>query len=102
MRKLAFLVAAGLCFGLAPFTPRLGPVAGSVALVALAVVLAVAASGVAASLAVAGGAVGVHSLPLTAAINWRSAWAGASVAGKPASNWPASSARPTLSSSAAW
>ncbi len=67
MRKLAFLVAAGLCFGLAPFTPRLGPIAGSVALVALAVVLAVAASGVAASLAVAGGAVGAFASGMLAA-----------------------------------
>jgi hypothetical protein len=67
MRKLAFFVAAGLCFGLAPFTPRLGPVAGSVALVALAVVLAVAASGVAASLAVAGGALGAFTSGMLAA-----------------------------------
>src|SRR6202034_2781238 len=48
-------VAAALCYGLAPFAPRLGPVAGSVALVVLAVLLAMAASGVAASLAVARG-----------------------------------------------
>jgi hypothetical protein len=61
MRKLAFLAAAALCFGLAPFTPRLGPVGGSIALVALAVVLSVAASGAAASLAVAGGALGAFA-----------------------------------------
>jgi len=67
MRKLAFLVAAAVCFGLAPFTPRLGPVAGSVALVALAMGLAVAASGVAASLAVAGGALGAFASGMLAA-----------------------------------
>jgi hypothetical protein len=61
MRKIGFLTAAGLCFGLLPFTQRLGPVAGSVALVALSVVLAIAASGVAASLSVAGGALGAFA-----------------------------------------
>jgi hypothetical protein len=61
MRKLAFLVAAGLCFGLAPFTPRLGPVAGSLALVALSVLLSVAASGAVGSLAAAGGALGAFA-----------------------------------------
>ena len=61
MRKLAFLVAAGLCFGLAPFTPRLGPVVGSIALVALAVLLSLAASGAVASLAAAGGALGAFA-----------------------------------------
>ncbi len=67
MRKLAFLVAAAVCFGLAPFTPRLGPVVGSAALVALAVLLAVAASGAAASLAVAGGALGAFASGMLAA-----------------------------------
>ncbi|APR86697.1 hypothetical protein A7982_12046 [Minicystis rosea] len=61
MKKLAFLIAAGLCFGLAPFTPRLGPVAGSIALVALAIAVALAASGTRSSLAVAGGALGAFA-----------------------------------------
>jgi hypothetical protein len=61
MKKLAFLVAAALCFGLAPFTPRLGPVVGSVALVALSVALAVAASATPAALAVAAGALGAFA-----------------------------------------
>jgi hypothetical protein len=61
MRKIAFLVAAAACFGLGPFAPRLGPVAGSVALVGLAVCLSLAASGFATSLAVAGGALGAFA-----------------------------------------
>jgi MFS family permease len=79
MRKLAFLLAAALCFGLAPFTPRLGPVLGSVALVALAVHLALAASSAASALAVAGGALGAFAsgmlLPISPAV------AGAALAG---------------------
>src|SRR5262245_50045440 len=58
MRKLAFLVTAALAFGAAPFADRLGPVGGALLLVGLAVVLSVAASGAALSLAVAGGALG--------------------------------------------
>src|SRR5579863_1847637 len=61
MRKIAFFVAAAVCFGLAPFTPRLGPVAGSVALVTLAVALSLAASGAFAALAVASGALGAFA-----------------------------------------
>lgn len=67
MKKLAFLAAAALCFGLAPFTPRLGPVAGSIALVALAVLLSLAASGLASALAVAGGALGAFASGMLAA-----------------------------------
>jgi MFS family permease len=67
MRKLAFLVAAAVCFGLMPFTPRLGAVLGSVALVALAVTLALAASAAASSLAVAGGALGAFAAGMLAA-----------------------------------
>ncbi len=66
MRKLAFLVAAAVCFGLLPFTPRLGAVAGSVALVALAVTLALAASAAAASLSVASGALGAFAAGMLA------------------------------------
>jgi MFS family permease len=57
MRKILFLLAASAAFGLAPFTARFGPVLGSGALIALAVCLAVTASGLS-SLAVAGGAAG--------------------------------------------
>ncbi|MFT3768738.1 MAG: hypothetical protein QM820_25105 [Minicystis sp.] len=79
MKKLAFLVAAGLCFGLAPFTPRLGPVAGSVALVALAVTLALAASAATSALAVAGGALGAFAAGMLMASS--PAAAGAALAG---------------------
>jgi len=79
MKRLAFLVAAGLCFGLAPFTPRLGPVAGSLALVALAVALAVTASAAASALAVAGGALGAFASGMLMASS--PAVAGAALAG---------------------
>jgi hypothetical protein len=79
MKKLAFLVAAALCFGLAPFTPRLGPVAGSFALVALAVALALAASGAASALAMAGGALGAFASGILLATS--PAAAGAALAG---------------------
>jgi MFS family permease len=79
MKKLAFLVAAALCFGLAPFTPRLGPVVGSVALVALSVALAVAASATPAALAVAAGALGAFASGTL--LSTSSAVAGAALAG---------------------
>jgi len=79
MKKLAFLVAAALCFGLAPFTPRLGPVAGSLALVALAVTLALAASAASSALAVAGGALGAFASGMLLATS--PAAAGAALAG---------------------
>jgi MFS family permease len=58
MRKLAFIVAAASLFALVPIANRFGPVASSVALVWLGVLLAVCASGSAQSLAVASGALG--------------------------------------------
>jgi hypothetical protein len=79
MKKLAFLVAAALTFGLAPFTPRLGPVAGSIALVALAVGLALAASATQSAIAVASGALGAFASGMLAATS--PAVAGAALAG---------------------
>ncbi len=58
MRKILLLVAAACAFGLAPLATRFGVVPGSAWLVALAVGLALAASGAFQSLAVAGGAAG--------------------------------------------
>jgi MFS family permease len=58
MKKLSFLAAAAFALGLAPLTSRLGPIYGSAASVALAVLLACAASGTLSALAVAAGAVG--------------------------------------------
>lgn len=79
MKKLAFIVAAAACFGLAPFTPRLGPVVGALALVALAVHLALAASAALSSLAVAGGALGALASGML--LSTSSAAAGAVLAG---------------------
>jgi hypothetical protein len=61
MRALALLVAAAAAHGLAPFAPRLGTVLGSMALVALAVLLAMAATGLPSALAVAAGALGAFA-----------------------------------------
>jgi hypothetical protein len=58
MQKLSFLFAATLAFGLAPFCTRLGPLGGPLASVALAILLACAASGGASALAIAAGAAG--------------------------------------------
>jgi MFS family permease len=58
MKRIAFVVAAVSLFALAPLTARLGPVAGSVALVWLGVLVATLASGSAHSLGVAAGALG--------------------------------------------
>ncbi|MEO6417865.1 MAG: hypothetical protein ABIP39_00560 [Polyangiaceae bacterium] len=61
MRKVSFFVAAACMFGLAPFAGRLGAVGGSLLLVALAVALAMAASGSMNALAAAGGAIGAFA-----------------------------------------
>jgi hypothetical protein len=61
MRTLTLLVAAAAAHGLAPFTARLGTVVGSMALVALAVLLALAATGIPSALAVASGALGAFA-----------------------------------------
>jgi hypothetical protein len=61
MRVIFLLVAAAAAHGLAPFTGRFGLVLGSAALVALAVLLAIAASGLPSALAVASGALGAFA-----------------------------------------
>jgi len=61
MRKIAFLVAAAACFGLAPFAGRLGVVSGSALLLAVALGLAAAASGAFDPLSLAGGALGAFA-----------------------------------------
>jgi MFS family permease len=58
MKKIAFIVAAASLFALAPIASRFGPVASSVGLVWLGVLLAICASGTAQSMAVASGALG--------------------------------------------
>lgn len=58
MKKIAFIVAAASLFALAPIASRFGPVASSVGLVWLGVLLAVCASGTVQSMAVASGALG--------------------------------------------
>ena len=58
MRKLATLLGAACAFGLAPFATELGPIAGSLLLVVLAVCLALAASDGLYALAFAAGGTG--------------------------------------------
>ncbi|AGP34330.1 hypothetical protein [Sorangium cellulosum] len=79
LRKIAFVAAAALSLGLSPLALRLGPVAGSLLLVAAAVLFAVAASGALVSLAVAGGALGALAFGLAGAAS--PAAAGAALAG---------------------
>jgi hypothetical protein len=61
MKKVAFVIAAASLFALAPIANRFGPVASSVALVWLGVLLAVCASGTAQSMAVGSGALGAFA-----------------------------------------
>jgi MFS family permease len=72
MRRILLLAAAALLFGLAPLASRLDPVSGALLLVGLAVLLALAASGAASALAIAGGALGAFAFgilaPHTAAV----------------------------------
>lgn len=58
MKKLAFVVAAASLFAFAPMANRFGPVASSLGLVWLGVLVAVFASGSIQSLAIGGGALG--------------------------------------------
>lgn len=69
MKKLAFVVAAASLFALAPVANRFGPVVSSVALVWLAVLLAVCASGSVQSMAVASGALGAFGSGVLAPVS---------------------------------
>ena len=69
MRKLAFLVAAASLFAVAPLANRFGPVASSAALVWLAVLLAVCASGMFSSLSIASGALGAFGSGVLASVS---------------------------------
>lgn len=69
MKKLAFIVAAASLFAIAPIANRFGPVASSVAIVWLGVLLAVCASGTASSMAVASGAFGAFGSGILAPIS---------------------------------
>ena len=69
MKKIAFMVAAASLFALAPIANRFGPVASSVALVWLGVLVAICASGTANSMAVASGALGAFGAGVLAPIS---------------------------------
>ncbi len=69
MKKLAFVVAAVTLFAFAPIAERFGPVASSVALVWLGVLVAMLASGSASSLAVASGAMGAFGGGVLASVS---------------------------------
>jgi hypothetical protein len=69
MKKLAFVVAAASLFALVPVANRFGPVVSSVALVWLAVLLAVCASGSVQSMAVASGALGAFGSGVLAPVS---------------------------------
>jgi hypothetical protein len=79
MRRIIFLAAAALSFGLAPLAARLDPVPGALLLVGLAVLLALAASGAPSALAIAGGALGAFAFGVLAPLS--SAMAGAAMVG---------------------
>jgi MFS family permease len=69
MKKIAFIVAAASLFAIAPIAHRFGPVASSVALVWLGVLVAICASGTASSLAVTGGALGAFGSGVLATVS---------------------------------
>src|SRR5690348_13161453 len=69
MRKLAFFVAAASLFAFAPIAARFGPIASSVALVWMSVLLAIFASGAAQSLGVASGALGAFASGILAPVS---------------------------------
>jgi MFS family permease len=69
MKKIAFIVAAASLFAIAPIANRFGPVASSVALVWLGVLVAICASGTANALAVASGALGAFGAGILAPVS---------------------------------
>ena len=69
MKKLAFVVAAASLFALAPVANRFGPVASSIALVWLGVLVAICASGTANAMAVATGALGAFGAGVLAPLS---------------------------------
>jgi len=69
MKKIAFVVAAASLFAFAPLASRFGPVASSIALVWLGVILALFASGTIHSLAIAGGALGAFGSGVLASVS---------------------------------
>jgi MFS family permease len=79
MRKISLLVAAAFAFGAAPFAGRLGLVGGSLVLVVLGVLLALAASATADALTVGSGALGALASGILITVS--PAAAGAALAG---------------------
>jgi hypothetical protein len=69
MKKIAFVVAAVSLFAFAPIASRFGPIASSLAIVWLGVLLAILASGTIQSLAIAGGALGAFGSGVLASIS---------------------------------
>jgi hypothetical protein len=69
MKKIAFIVAAASLFAIAPIAHRFGPVASSIALVWLGVLVAICASGTASSMAVASGALGAFGSGVLATVS---------------------------------
>lgn len=69
MKKLAFVVAAASLFAVAPLAERFGVVASSVALVWMAVLLAVCASGTINAIAIASGALGALGSGMLASVS---------------------------------
>ncbi len=69
IRKLSVLVAAACVFGASPYIGYFGHVGGSLALLALGLLLAIAASGGLGSLALAGGALGAFAAAVLGSVS---------------------------------
>lgn len=69
MKKLAFVIAAASLFAIAPLSERFGAVASSVALVWMAVLLAVCASGTLNAVSIAAGALGALGSGMLASVS---------------------------------
>lgn len=69
MKKLSLFTMAAIAFYAAPFALRLGPVPGAIALLALGIGLAFAASGSFVALAAAGGALGAFGSAVLAGVS---------------------------------